>query len=81
MRNIDSLSDDAVFRIQRSVVFGVDAAAVALDMASMDELDLDPVIRARLARIRHLEARVLAVLSARIIAPGQPGGSCETRRP
>ena len=81
MKNIDRLSDDAVFCLERSVMFGFDAAAVALSLAELDEREVDPVIRERLARIRALEAQVLAILSARILSPGQSEGSRDIRRP
>jgi hypothetical protein len=81
MRNIDALSDDAVSRLSRSVAFGFDAAAVALALASADDLDQEPAIRARLVRIKELEARILSVLSARVLSPGSPDAPRETRRP
>ena len=81
MKNIDRLSDEAVRRLESSFMFGFDAAAVALALAELDKRDVDPVIRERLARIRALEAQTLAILSARILSPGQPEGPRETRRP
>jgi hypothetical protein len=62
-------------------MFGFDAAAVALSLADLDELDLDPAIRARLVRIRDLEAQTLAILSARMLSPGLPDTPPKIRRP